>query len=159
MDCTWHISDMHLLVTDIYIYIFKVETWIRKPVSIWWPPCCTTSPSPRVDQAFDCGVWHVVPLPFNGCAKLLDIGGNWNTLSIQSIPNMLNGWHVWWVGRPWKNWDIFSFQELCTNPSDMGLCVIMLKHEVIAAVGLRISSRYLSAFKLPSVKCNCVHCP
>ena len=29
--------------------------------------------------------------------------------------------------------DIFSFQELCTDPCDMGLCIIMLKHEVMAA--------------------------
>jgi hypothetical protein len=53
-----------------------------------------TSPSHRVDKAVDCGLWNVVPLLFNGCAKLLDIGLNWNTLSytsIQSIPNMLNG--------------------------------------------------------------------
>ena len=89
-----------------------------------------TSPLHRVGQAVD---WNVVPLLFNGCAKLLDISGNGNTLSIQSIPNMLNGWHLWWVSRPWKNWDIFSCQELCTNPSDMGLCIIMLKHEVMAA--------------------------
>jgi hypothetical protein len=26
---------------------------------------------------------------------------------IQSIPNMLIGWHVWWVCRQWKNWDAF----------------------------------------------------
>jgi hypothetical protein len=90
------------------------------------------SPSNRVDQAIAFGLWNVVPLLFNGCAKLLDIGGNWNTLSytlIHSIPNMLNGWHVWWVCRPWKSWDIFSFQELCTDPCNMGLCIIMLKHE------------------------------
>jgi hypothetical protein len=31
------------------------------------------------------------------------------------------------------NWDIFSFQELCTDPCDMGLCNIILKHEVMAA--------------------------
>ncbi len=52
-----------------------------------------TSPSHRVDQVVDCGLWNVGPL-FNGCVKLLDIGRNWNTLSytpIQSIPNMLNG--------------------------------------------------------------------
>jgi hypothetical protein len=49
-----------------------------------------TFPSRRVDQAVDCGLGNVVPLLFNGCAKLLDIGGNWTTLSIQSIPNMLN---------------------------------------------------------------------
>jgi hypothetical protein len=45
--------------------------------------CSVTSPSHRVDQAVDCGLW-----------KLLDIGENFNTLSytlIQSIPNMLNG--------------------------------------------------------------------
>jgi hypothetical protein len=72
---------------------------------------------------------------FNGCAKLLGIGGNWNTLSytsIQNISNTLNGWHVWWECGPWKNWDIFSFQELCTDPCDMGPCIIMLKHEAMA---------------------------
>ncbi len=55
---------------------------------------CNTSPSHRVDQVVDCGLWNVGPLLFNSCPKLLDIGRNWNTLSytpIQSIPNMLNG--------------------------------------------------------------------
>ncbi len=50
---------------------------------------------------------------------------------IQSIPNMLNGWHVRWVCWPWKNWDVFSFQELCTDPCYMGPCIIMLQHEVM----------------------------
>ncbi len=53
---------------------------------------CNTSH--RVDQVVDCGLWNVGPLLFNGCAKLLDIGRNWNTLSympIHNIPNMLNG--------------------------------------------------------------------
>ena len=62
---------------------------------------------------------ELIKLLFNGCAKLPDIGGNWNMLSytlIQSIPNVLNGWHVWWLCRTSKNWDIFSFQELCTDP-------------------------------------------
>ncbi len=44
---------------------------------------------------------------------------------------MLNGWHVWWVCWPCKNWDVFSFQELCTDPCNMGLCIIMLQHEVM----------------------------
>ena len=35
--------------------------------------------------------------------------------------------------RPWRNVDIFSFQELCTDPCDIGPCIIMLKHEVMAA--------------------------
>jgi hypothetical protein len=32
-----------------------------------------------------------------------------------------------------KNWDIFSFQEFCTEPCNMGLCIIMLKHDEMAA--------------------------
>ena len=52
---------------------------------------CNTSPSHRVNQAVDCGLWNVVPLLFNDCVKLLDIGRNWIALSIQSITNMLNG--------------------------------------------------------------------
>ncbi len=93
-----------------------------------------TSPSHRVDQVVDCGLWIVGPLLFNNCVKFLDIGRNWNTLSytpIQSIPNMLNGWHVRWIWWPYKNWDVFSFQELCTDPCYMGLFIIMLLHEVM----------------------------
>ncbi len=52
-------------------------------------------------------------------------------MPIQSIPNMLNGWHVRWVCWPCKNWDVFSFQELCTDPRNMGPCIIMLQHEVM----------------------------
>ncbi len=52
-------------------------------------------------------------------------------MPIQSIPNMFNGWHVRWVCWPCKNWDVFSFQELCTDPCNMGPCIIMLQHEVM----------------------------
>ncbi len=73
-----------------------------------------------------CGMFvHSIPL---------NIGRNWNTLSytsIQSIMFMLNGWHVQWVCWPCKNWDVFSFQELCTDPCNMGPCIIMLQHEVM----------------------------
>ncbi len=95
---------------------------------------CNTSPSHRVDQVVDCGLRNVGPHLFNSCAKLLDIVRNLSTLSytpIQSIPNMLNGWHVRWVCWPCKNWDLFSFQELCTDPCNMGPCIIMLQHEVM----------------------------
>ncbi len=113
---------------------------------------CNTSPSHRVDQVVVCGLWNVAPLLFNGCVKLLDIDRNWNTLSytlIQSIPNMLNEWHVRWVCWPYKNWDVFSFQELCTDTCNMRPCIIMLQHEVMVVgmngttMGLRISSWYL----------------
>ncbi len=95
---------------------------------------CNTSPAHRADQVVDCGLCNVGPLLFNGCVKLLDVCKNWNTrsyTSIQSIPNMLNGWRVRWVRWPWKNWDVFSFQELCTDPCNMGPCIITLQHEVM----------------------------
>jgi hypothetical protein len=52
---------------------------------------------------------------------------------------------------------------VCTGPCDMGQCIIVLKHEVMVVdewqtMGLRISSQYLCAFKLPLIKCNCVCC-
>ncbi len=46
---------------------------------------CNTSPSHRVDQVVDCGLWNVGPLLFNGCAKLLDIGILDITLSMSSM--------------------------------------------------------------------------
>ncbi len=33
---------------------------------------------------------------------------------------MLNGWHLRWVCWPCKNLDVFSFQELCTDPCKHG---------------------------------------
>ena len=128
-------TDIHLLVTDS----FKKKSSGVNHKTIVTNICLmqhNTSPSHRVDQAVDCGLWNVVPLLFNGCVKLPDIGGNWNTLSYtstQSIPNLHNGWHVWWVCRPWTNWAILIFQELCIDPCDMGPCIIMLKHEVVDA--------------------------
>ncbi|XP_064797014.1 voltage-dependent calcium channel subunit alpha-2/delta-1-like [Oncorhynchus masou masou] len=35
------------------------------------------------------------------------------------------------ICRPWKTWEMFSFQELCTDLCNMGLCIIMLKQEVM----------------------------
>ncbi len=52
-----------------------------------WPPFAWCSAT-HLFCIVDCGLWNVDPLLFNGCAKLLDIGSKWNTLShtpIQSI--------------------------------------------------------------------------
>jgi hypothetical protein len=71
---------MHLLVTDT----LKGHGSENQSVSGETTICLIqrdTSPSHRVDQAVDCGLWNVAPLLFNCCAKLPDIGGNWNTLS------------------------------------------------------------------------------
>ncbi len=38
-------------------------------------------------------------------------------------------WLDRWVCWPCKNWDVFSFHELCTDPCNMRPCIIMLQHE------------------------------
>jgi hypothetical protein len=62
-------TDMHL-VTDT----LKKESLSVSGVTTICLMQCYTSPSQRVDQAVDYGLWNVVPL-FNGCAKLLDMAG------------------------------------------------------------------------------------
>ena len=115
MDFTSGNTDMHLLVIDLK----KVEGCGSEPVVWPFSSCSSTSPSHRVDQAIEC-----CPSPLQWL-MLMDIGRNWHMLSLKSIPNMLIGWHVWWICRPWRNWDIFSFQKLCADPCDMGLCIIL----------------------------------
>ena len=88
----------------------------------------------ELNRLDNCGLWNVVSLLFNGCAKLLDIGGTWNMLSYTSIPEHPK--HAQWVTclvsmQAMENWDIFSFQELSTDPCNMGLFIIMLKNEVM----------------------------
>ncbi len=128
---------------------------------------CHTSPSHRVDQVVGCGLWNVGPLLFNGCAKLLDIGRNWNTLSytpIQSIPNMLNGWHVRWVCWHARTGMFLAsrncLQILATWGRALSCCNMRWWSWMNGTtMGLRISLRYLCAFKMPSIKCTCVRCP
>lgn len=113
-----------------------------------------TSPLHIVDQVFDFGLWNVGPLHFSAHVKLLDIGRNWNTLSytlIQSISNMLIG-DMSWVCRPCKNLDVL---KLLIDHCSLGLCNMWMNGTII---GLRISSQYLCAFKLQSVKDTCVCC-
>ena len=170
-------TDMHLLVMDTLLFFFKLVRGFKKKYLVWPPfASCSASPSHRLDRAglliVVCGMlshsssiavrsfWIFLFIYFT----FIYIGGNWNTLSIQSIPNLLNGWHVWWVYRPWKNWDMFSFQELCTDPCDKGSAFSCWKRRWWRRIngttmGLRISPRYLCAFKLPSITCNYVHCP
>lgn len=54
---------------------------------------------------------------------------------------------------PCKNWDVFSFQELCDPARSWrgGMNG--------TTMGLRISLWYLCTFKMPSIKCTYVRCP
>ena len=164
MDFRW--LRIQICICWSQITLKKVGVKIRRPVGIW----CDHHLSPAARHISfpywsGCWLWPVkcCPTPLQWLCEVLEGGGNWNTLSymsIQTIPNILNGWHVWWVCRPWKNWDIFSFQELYTDPCDMGPCIIMLKHEVIAADEWHDNGpQDLCPYKLPLIKWNCVCCP
>ena len=109
---------------------------------------CDTSPLHRVDQAVvDCGLWNVVLLGRN--CWILAGTGTLSYRSIQSIPNLLNGWHVW-VCRPWKK------------------CVAVRCHaeETWGDGGGWVARQWtsgtrhgISAFKFPLIQCNSVRCP
>ncbi len=123
-------NSCHWLI-QVHTDVLKTENQSVSGVTTISLTQCSTSPSHRVDQVVDC---EMLVHSSSKAVKLLDIGRNWNTLSytpIQSIPNMLNGWHVRWVCWPCKNWDDFSFQELSTDPCNMGPYIIMLQHEVM----------------------------
>ena len=58
----------------------------------------------------------------------------------------------------------FSFQKLCTDPCDMGLCINMLKHEVMLVDewcdnGPQDLIMVSLCMQIAIEKCNCVHCP
>jgi hypothetical protein len=70
--------------------------------------------------------------------------------------------HVQWV-TCLVSMQVISASRNCVQILATWLCVIMLKHEVMVedectTVDLRILSRYLCAFKFPSIKLNCFLC-
>ncbi len=127
---------------------------------------CNTS-SHRVDQVVDCGLWNVGPLLFNGCVKLLDISRNWTRCHIHrsrasqtcSMGDMSGEYAC--LART----GIFSasrncVQILATWGRVLSCCDMRWWPWMNGTtLGLRISSRYLCAFKMPSIKCTCVRCP
>ncbi len=98
-----------------------------------WPPFASRSATPllRIEliRLLIVACWMLVhSYAVRSCWILAGTG---TRCRIQSIPNRLNGWHVRWVCWSCKNWDVFSFQELCTDSCNMGPCIIMLQHEVM----------------------------
>lgn len=86
---------------------------------------CLTSLLHRDDQVVDGGLWNVGPLLFNGCAKLLDIGRNWNALTytpIQSIVSRLTMKE--WDGMLLASWN--CLQIPATWGCVLSCCSIMV---------------------------------
>ncbi len=123
---------------------------------------CNTSPSHRVDQVVDCGLCWSTPLQ---C--LCEVAGYWQELEhavVYADPEPLK--HAQWVTCPVS---MLAMQELgCFQLP--GIVFRSLQHGAYAlsccnmrwwswmkgtTMGLRISSRYLCAFKMPSIKCTC----
>ena len=114
-----------------------------------WPPFSLMqhdTSSHRVDQA-DCGMLsHSSSIAVRSCWILVGTGTHCHTRQFRDSQKCSTGDTSGKLCWPWKNWDIFSFQELCTDPCDMGCAIIMLKHLVMVADewhNIRISSRYL----------------
>ncbi len=123
---------------------------------------CSTSPSHRVEQVVDCGLWDVGPLLFNVCG----VAGYWQELEhavVYTDPEHHK--HAQWVTCTVS---MLAMQELSASRN----CVQILATWGRAlsccnmrwwswmngtTMGLRISSRYLCAFKMPSIKCTCVN--
>lgn len=92
---------------------------------------CNTSPSHRVDQVDDCGLWNIdLQWPFNG--------RNWNRLStpIQGIPNMWDGWHVQWTrtGMLSASWKCI-WTDLCMwiDPCNAEPSLILLQQRTLGS--------------------------
>jgi hypothetical protein len=87
---------------------------------------------------------------------LLDIGGNWNMLlytEIQSIPNMLNGWHAGHGRSGTFSASRNCAQILATWGRALSCWNMRWWRQMTATTMiLRISSLYLCAFKLPFYK-------
>ena len=130
-------TDMHLFETDTFK---KVGVWIRKPVSIWSDhhlPHATRHIS-FVWSWSGCLLW-----PVEYCRTslqwLCEVAGYRRELEQSVIhvdpehPKRAQRVTCLVSMQAMKNWDIFSFQELCTDPCSMWPCIIMLKHEVMPA--------------------------
>ena len=124
----------------IYICIFKVGVWIRKPLTIW----CD----------------HHLPLQW-----LCKVAGSWRELqhtvvhgSFQSILNMLNVWCTQVMELGHVQLLRIVYRSLCHGECHYHAETWGDRWWMnVTTMGLRISSRYLCAFRLPSIKCNCAN--
>jgi hypothetical protein len=92
------------------------------------------TPAHRSHQIVDGCLWNIVPLFSEGGAEFTDIARNGYTLpylAIHNIPKVLYGRHVWRIGRPGEDWDLFSLQKLCAYPGNMRASIVLLERDVM----------------------------
>lgn len=88
-----------------------------------------------------------------------------SSLAMQSWTSAPTSTHIchfkaFQVCKPCKNWNVFGFQILCTDPYNIRPCIIMVQYEPVA-VDIRqviaLGSHYgISACSGASIKCACV---
>jgi hypothetical protein len=128
------ITDMHLLITDTLKISMGVDT--KTSQYLVGPPFASSSATHllRIELIrlliVACGMLsHTSSKAVRSCWILAVTGTHCRTCQskhAKCVACLLSM-------QAWKNWDIFSFQEWCTNPYNMRPCIIMLKHEVLAA--------------------------
>ena len=106
---------------------------------------------------------HSASMGVRSCWKLLGTGTRCRTRPSRTSQTCSMGDMSGEYTGNGRNLNFFQLPVIVTDPWDMGLlsCWNMRWWRRMngMTMGLRISSRYLHAFKLPSIKCNCVYCP
>ncbi len=135
-----------------------------------WPPFASRSATHLLSIEL---IWLVIVVcgilvhSSSMAVLLLDIGRNWNTLSytsIQSILNMLMGDMSGEYAGQARTWMFSAYrncvQILATWGRALSCCNMRWWSWMNGTtMSLRISSHYLCAFKMPSIKCTCVRFP
>ncbi len=146
---------------------------LRKPVSIWpdhhLPHAVqhNTSPSHRVDQVVDCGcgmlvhsfsmaVWSCWILAGTGTRCRIRRSRASQTCSMGDMSGEYASHAITGKFSASRN----CVQILATWGRALSCCNMRWWFWMNSTtMGLRILSRYLCAFKMPSIKCTCVRCP
>ncbi len=126
---------------------------------------CNTSPSHRVDQVVDCGMLvHSSSIAVRSCWILAGTGTRCclcrsrapQTCSMGDISGEYAGHARTGMFSASRN----CVQILATQGCALSCCNMSRWLWMNGTtMGLRISSRYLCAFKMPSMKCTCDRCP
>ena len=129
-------TDRHLLVTDT---LKKGRVLDKKKMSVSGVTTISlmqhnTSPLHKVDQTVDCGLRECCPTPLQWLCKVAEYWRELECIVVHVNPeHAKHAQCVTCLVSMQALEELGHFQELCTDPCDMGPCIIMLKHEVIAS--------------------------
>ena len=137
----------------------KVLAWIRKPVGIWCDhhlPHARSTSLHRVDQAVDCGMLSHSSMAVWSCWILAGTGIRCRTRQSRASQTCLMGDMSVYAGHGRTR--IFSASRNCVQilaTWSCGLSCWNMRWWLRmngTTMGLRVSSRHICAFKLPSIK-------